>query len=137
MLYFIIEEYNEWENATHLMCFPYKDNFNNDIRLEILNAVMNAVKKIDEECGFNFTEFGTSKEEIEISQSIIGDSFDNYWSAIEIFDEIDISKLITCFVQIYYDIKADEDDDPVYVVENSDDYEKIYKGGIPHNFKRA
>lgn len=132
MKYFIIEEYNEWEGSSHLMCFPYSD----EIQVHILGSVMKAVLKLDEECGFNLSLLGLTVEEIQTAQKIIGCSFDNYFEALSVEEEIDIIKLITCFVQIYYDMKEYLKEDTYTYIDTSNEFCKIYKGGIPKNFKK-
>jgi len=127
MKYFMIEEINEWEDDSHLMCFPYED----EIQVFILKTVLDTHDEIEER-HFRVVDYDLSREDIQTAIDIIGCSFDNYFDALSIEQEIDISDLIASFVTMYYRLVRDDYDERAEKEER-----RIYKGGIPHNYKKA
>lgn len=134
--YFGIYEYNEWEGADHIMYFPYKVGLESEVEIYMLGAIVQAITKLDEEFGYEIKDVRRTKEEIEIAIDVIDGIGSNYWDALEIGETMDISKLITCMVKIYYQmIKQQDEHARDYMASECDASHDIYKGNILYGFE--
>lgn len=134
--YFGIYEYNDWEGDDHVMYFPYEATFENEIQLLILSSVIKAIQKLDSELNFTLIEERFSRNEIKIAQKVIGPLSANYFDAIECHQPINVTNLITTFVEIQYEMKAREESYPncYHDASITKAYHEIYKGNIPGYF---
>lgn len=134
--YFGIYEYNEWEGEEHVMFFPYESTMMTEVQLYTLEAIVKRIRKFDDEFSHQIKEDRRNKEELENAIDIIDGLGSNYWEPLEIGEPMDISKLITCMVKIYYEMMDKEKDDPgYYCANNTKEANRIYKGRIISEFK--
>ena len=128
--YTCIRETNDWEGESWLIFLPYEDNLQNMVKVEILRTIINNIYSIDDESDFAIRELSYTLKEIENAKTIMDDTFDGYFNAINILRKDTLSELITIFIQIYYEMLELLKDDTWVSIQQTQSYTKLYKGAI-------